>query len=272
MCQLNGEMIVFGGSDENPGTPNSQPISKEVDAFVYHVRPRLRKALQGPSQGSGFGGGSGGSGGGGGGGVGDSVSSLALMLDRSQSPPQAGTGRHDRALLRWHERAMAEEVNAHMGLVEAAQERRAEAARAAAGGDMSLGAGAVPRFSAEAGAAGGAGGAAASSREHRPGPMMYPCTSTGIAAYLERVHATNDLSRPERGWLPREHEPTKMPGKPYGVKVCILCIIVVFSRSRRAPKRGVATALDSGIGRGHQSIDAITWAELSSPNKHVVPP
>ena len=240
MCQLNGEMIVFGGSDETPGTPNSQPISKEVDALVYHVRPRVRKTLLGPSQCGGFGGGGGsGGGGGGGGGVGSVSGTVALMLDRSPSPPQAATVGlgHDRALLRWHERSMAEEVIAHMGLVQAAQERRAEAARAAAGGGVSLGEGAAPQLAAEAGAASGAGGAAAWSRERQRGSMMYPCTSAGVAAYLERGRATNGLPRAERGWLPHEHEPTKAPVRPYGVKVRPSYFVLEFSTSRRAAKR-----------------------------------
>eukprot|EP00903_Cladosiphon_okamuranus_P011781 g11074.t1 len=222
MCQLNGEMIVFGGSDEAPGTPNFQPISEEVDAFVYHVRPRLRETLLGPSQFSGFGGGGGS--GGGVGGLGGSASSLALMLHRSPSPPQAATGRHDRALLRWHERAMAEEVIAHMGLVEAAQERRAEAARAAAGVNKSVGGSAVPRFSAEAAASSGVAGAAAPSRGRQQAPAMYPCTSAGIAAYMERPRATNGLPRQEWGWPLHEHAPTEEPTRPHGVKVVWECI------------------------------------------------
>lgn len=251
MCQLNGEMIVFGGSDETPGTAHSQPISKEVDAFVYHVRPRLRQTLLGPSQCSGFGGGCGGcdgcGGGGGVGGAGGSASSFALMLDRSPSPPQATTGRHDRALLRWHERAMAEEVIAHMGLVEAAQERRAEAARAAAGGDMSLGGSAVPRFSAEAGASSVAAVAATSNRGHQQAPAMYPCTSVGIATYLERVRPTNGLPRQECGWLPHEHAPTRGPVRPYGVKVSPFCFFRVFHVETRfvATRREVSSSENS---------------------------
>eukprot|EP00752_Nemacystus_decipiens_P012142 g10764.t1 len=234
MCQLNGEMIVFGGSDETPGTPNSQPISKEVDAFVYHVRPRLQKTPLGSSHCDEFGGGSGGggghcdefvagSGGGGGGGGGAGVvdgsgSSLASMLDRSPSPPQAATVGHDRTLLRWHEKSMAEEVIAHMGLVQAAQERRAEAARAAAGGVVSQGWGVASR------PVHGAGGAETWNRELQRGPAMYPCTSAGIAAYLERVRATNGWLRPKRDWLPHENEPAKAPVRPYGVKVIWECI------------------------------------------------
>lgn len=199
MCQLNGELIVFGGSDQTPGTPNSQPISKEVDAFVYHMRPRLRRTRLGPSQCSGFGGG-----GGGGGDVDCSTSSLASLLERSpsSSPTQTAAVRHNPALLRLHETAMAEEVVAHMGLIEAAQARRAEAARAAAGGDASLTGVAATRFAAEPRAASAARAAAASSRERRQVSAIYPSTHQGEATYSECVRAVKG-----------------MPQRPYGVKV-----------------------------------------------------
>lgn len=207
---------MFGGSDENPGTPDSQPISKEVDAFVYHVRPRLRMTLPGPYQCSGFGSG----GGDGGGCVGGSASSFMLLSEHSPAHSQAATVRHDEALLRRHERAMAEEVIAHMGLVQAAQERRAGAATVASGGDASRGGAAAPRCAGKAGSTSGAGGATASGREHQQGPAMYPSSSGGIAAHSEGFRATKSgLPRPERGWLPHEHELTKAPIRPYPVKV-----------------------------------------------------
>lgn len=220
MCELNGEFIVFGGSDETPGTPNSQPVSKEVDAFVYHVRPRLRRTLPGLSQRGGFGGSGSGGRGGGGEGVGGSAN---LLAERLPSPPQPATVRHDRALFRGHERAMAEEVIAHMGAVEAAQERRAQAARGAAGGDVvSLGGVAAPRFAAEGRVASGANGAAVSSREHQQGPATYPYTSrAGAATCLECDRATAGLPRPER---------TTAPVRPYGVKVRPSCLFLSAAR------------------------------------------
>ncbi|CAB1107021.1 unnamed protein product [Ectocarpus sp. CCAP 1310/34] len=111
VCQLNGELIIFGGSNETRTTINGQPASREVDAVVFHVRPRLRKKLLAPSQGYGAEGGAAG---------------LASSL--KGSPPN-----DDRAVSWWYERAMAKEVYNNAGLVEAAQQRRAaEAARAAA--------------------------------------------------------------------------------------------------------------------------------------------
>ncbi|CAM9781051.1 unnamed protein product, partial [Discosporangium mesarthrocarpum] len=40
MCEIGGELIIFGGSDENVGRgSHEEPKSKEVDTHVCHVRP-----------------------------------------------------------------------------------------------------------------------------------------------------------------------------------------------------------------------------------------
>lgn len=213
MCQLNGELIVFGGSDETPETHNTQPASKEVDAFVYHVRPRLRRKLLGPSQRHGVGGGGGGGG------------SSRFVSPLGPSPTQTAAVRDGLAPLRWHERAMAKEVIAHMGLVEAAQERRAEAATAGEGAaaveDMSSGVVAAARFAAETTPANGAAsrvGSTPSSWKHQQGSSRVLSTGAGTTAYWDAIPVTNSLLQPERT-RPSHERVNKAGIRPYGVKV-----------------------------------------------------
>lgn len=123
MCELNGELIIFGGSDETPVASNAHPASKEVDAFVYHVRPRLRKRLLPLPQ--------------------DPGASASSFLDGAGVMAEAPSNGDDiisltireggeELLRRWHERAMAREVSARDVMVLAAEERRAHAAAPAA--------------------------------------------------------------------------------------------------------------------------------------------
>lgn len=103
MCLLNGELIIFGGSDETPNMNTTHPTSREVDGYVYHVRPRLRHIpLRDVHQ--------------------DSTPAKAAAA-------MPGGGRGDNLLKHWHERAMAIEVNNIAGLVLAAEEKRARAAQ-----------------------------------------------------------------------------------------------------------------------------------------------
>lgn len=243
MCQLNGELIVFGGSDETPETHNTQPASKEVDAFVYHVRPRLRRKLLGPSQRGGVGGAGRSSGrDSGGGGGGNSCSNSPL----EPSLTQTGAVRDNLALLRWHERAMAKEVIANMGLVEAAQERRAEAANTGEGkatvGDICSGAAAAPQFAATRIASMAAGrqsegGSAPSTWEHRQESARLVSTGSGTTAYWDAIPVTNSLLQPER--IGTSHERgNKAPIRSYGIKVrpgFLNAVLVLWRRTVYAP-------------------------------------
>ena len=212
---------MFGGSDESPGTHNNQPASKEVDAHVFHLRPRLRRKPSASSErnelGS-FGGGNGGGRGGGGGGGGGTGS----FVPPQQSAPRTGAVRHDRALLRWHERAMATEVVAHLGLVEAAQERRAEAARMAAVNHLS------PRLSAlrlaeEGARVAGRAGSGGSSRGHEQGLPRFLSTASEINAHWENTLAQAEQA--ERGRALLFHERLHQPSpRPHGVKVCAVLV------------------------------------------------
>lgn len=224
MCQLNGELIVFGGSDETPETHNSQPASKEVDAFVYHVRPRLRRKLVGPSQPGGLAGGLAGTGvSGRDGGAGSR--SRSFVSPRGASSIQTAAVRDGLALLRWHERSMAKEVIAHMGLVEAAQQRRAEAAIACVGkttvGDLVFGAASPARFAETRltkKAAGWQGGSTPSSWQHQQGAARLIATGSGTTAYWDAVSVTNSLLQPERT-RPSHELLNKVSIRPHGVKV-----------------------------------------------------
>lgn len=103
MCLLNGELIIFGGSDETPNMNTTHPTSREVDGYVYHVRPRLRHIpLRDVHQ--------------------DSIPAKAAAAT-------PGGGRGDTLLKHWHERAMAIEVNNIARLVLAAEEKRTRAAQ-----------------------------------------------------------------------------------------------------------------------------------------------
>ncbi len=213
MCQLNGELIVFGGSDESPGTHDTQPASKEVDAYVYHLRPRLRrKPVPSQCNGSGsFGGGNGG-----GGAVGGGGGSGAGSFPPAQESHVQVQVRHDRALLRWHERAMAKEVVAHMGFVEAAQERRAEAARIAAAVDNLSPRLAALRLAEEGKVAGGASGGG-SSRGQGQGLPRFLSTAAEINAHWDN---DNSLPQAERGRaLSSSERLHQTSARPYGVKV-----------------------------------------------------
>lgn len=215
---------MFGGSDETPETHSTQPASKEVDAFVYHVRPRLRRKLFGLSQRNGLGGeGKGGRGGGGGGGGGGSSS---FVLPVGPSLTQTAPVRDGLALLRWHERSMAKEVIAHMGLVEAAQKRRADVAKAGEEettvGDISSGAAAAARFAETrlaSKAAGRQGGSIPSAWEHQQGSARLVSTGSGTTTYWDAIPVTNSLLQPERT-RPSLQRVNKASIRPFGVKVC----------------------------------------------------
>lgn len=44
MCQVDGELLIFGGSDEAPTlAAAAYDRNREVDTHVHHVRPRLKK-------------------------------------------------------------------------------------------------------------------------------------------------------------------------------------------------------------------------------------
>lgn len=120
MCQIRGELIIFGGSDETPVATNTHPASIEVEAFVYHVRPRMSAACSVRGEGTG------------------SPESLSMpntrrsALSLSSSSSASGSASESMsksnsvALRQWHERAMAREVSSCVGLVQAAEDRRAE--------------------------------------------------------------------------------------------------------------------------------------------------
>ena len=100
---MNGELIIFGGSDETPATNNAHPTSREVDAFVYHIRPRMRKIPFPPGA--------------------EDPDPFRKYARFEPSATRVGGG----GLRRWHERSMAREVTALEGLVQAAEERRVRA-------------------------------------------------------------------------------------------------------------------------------------------------
>eukprot|EP00904_Undaria_pinnatifida_P002060 jgi/Undpi1/11855/HiC_scaffold_4.g01554.m1 len=103
ICEMNGELIIFGGSDETPATNNAHPTSREVDAFVYHIRPRMRKIPFPPGA--------------------EDPDPFRKYARFEPSATRVGGG----GLRRWHERSMAREVTALEGLVQAAEERRVRA-------------------------------------------------------------------------------------------------------------------------------------------------
>lgn len=206
VCQLNGELIVFGGSDEPTETHDAQHVSKEVDAFVFHVRPRLRRKVLAPSQGFG------------GGGIGG-INSVAPSQPLPSETPMVHDGP---ALSQWHERAMAKEVVAHMALVEAAEDRRVEAARAAAGntGPLEVTATALDEIRGTS-----APDKRSRGREHLQGPEVMLSAGAGINAVWDAI----PLAQPERGsassqWITLN----KSPVRPYGVEVRVCCQCVSF--------------------------------------------
>lgn len=201
---------MFGGSDEPTDTHDEQHVSKEVDAFVYHVRPRLRRKVLAPARGFGAGGG---------GGAGGGISSIAQPQPSSSQTPVVSD---DAALSQWHERAMAKEVVAHMALVESAQERRIEAARAAPGGRGSLD---VAATEVDEIRGRRAPDKRTRSSEHQQGSEIMLAAALGMTAVWDAI----PLAQPERA-LPSSQwiMLNKSPVRPYGVEVracCAFCLM-----------------------------------------------
>lgn len=209
MCLLNGELIIFGGSDETPNMNATHPTSREVDAYVYHVRPRLRNI---PLP------------------VGHPNATPARAAAKATA--SGGRGRGDTMLTHWHERAMAREVNTLAGLVLAAEERRERAAQREASAAASAGLEPAPvrlsatsRFLQAEAQCSGRGGeiqAATGASAQRQGaatgagPSLTPGQEgQGAAAAIPQVRVHGEAAQVSTGaaWGQAPNSPTQMqPG------------------------------------------------------------
>lgn len=116
MCLIKGELIIFGGTDQTTGVINVESLHREVDSFVYHVRPRifgrcLPRSLASHEGTAAFHLTA----------TGDSVAFRHSAGGSSSSSSGAASFGQRRQV---HERAMAREVASRMSMVQAAEIRR----------------------------------------------------------------------------------------------------------------------------------------------------